>query len=59
MFTAQSPVGCSSTRRRDERELSGELDGTDHPRLDDTSVLERLPKSLERVATKLGELVEE
>jgi len=33
----------AGVRRRDEREPSRELDGTDHPRHDDTSVLERLP----------------
>jgi hypothetical protein len=48
-----------SSHRRDEREPSGELYGTDHPRNDDTAVLERMPKSFERVTAELSELVEE
>jgi hypothetical protein len=44
---------------RDEREPGGELHGSDGARDDDTTVFERLPKSLDGIATELGELIEE
>ena len=46
-------------RGSDQGEPSRELDRAHRPGHDDAAILERLPQSLDRVATELGELVEE
>ena len=49
----------AGVRGRDEREPRRKLDRAHGPRDDHATVFERLPESLDRIATELGQLIEE